>query len=229
MHATVVVFPGTNADAEMVRTLRDVCGAATTTIRADETSLPSGTDLVALPGGYSYGDYLRSGAIAKVCPIMDAVVRHAGRGGYVIGVCNGFQILTECGLLEGALTPNAHMRFECSMRHVVAVAEGPFSPEPGRVYRLPVAHGEGRYHADAELLRRLEGEGLVGFRYSDAEGAVSPESNFNGSVGSIAGVYGGKAKNVLGLMPHPERMSEPLHGGTDGRLLFDAVLLPKAS
>jgi phosphoribosylformylglycinamidine synthase len=224
MRACVVVFPGSNADAEMIHTLRDVCGVPTSTAWHTDAALPDGVDLVAIPGGFSYGDYLRTGAIAKVSPIVGAIREHAARGGYVLGVCNGFQILTEAGLLPGALTQNAHQRFECGDRHVRVVAEGPFTRAAGEVWKLPIAHGEGRYQATDDTLRRLEGEGLVGLRYCTADGDVVASANPNGSLHSIAGVYGGPRKNVFGLMPHPERMSEPLLGGADGRKLFDAIL-----
>jgi phosphoribosylformylglycinamidine synthase len=224
MRAAVVVFPGSNADAEMVRTLRDVCGAATSVVWHSDHELPPGTDVVALPGGFSYGDYLRCGAIAKASPILGAIRAHAARGGYVLGVCNGFQILTEVGLLPGALTRNAHLRFECSEVHVAVDGEGPFTPKAGEVWRLPIAHAEGRYQATPEVLRTLEGEGRVGLRYATKAGDVVAAANPNGSTGSIAGIYGGPRMNVFGLMPHPERMSESIHGGTDGRRLFEAVL-----
>src|SRR6185369_714201 len=185
--------------------------------------LPAGTELVAIPGGFSYGDYLRCGAIAKVSPIVAAIRRHAERGGYVLGVCNGFQILTEAGLLPGALTQNAHLRFECRDVFVATGADGPFTRGIPRILRLPIAHADGRYQADAETIRRLEGEDLVAFRYCDAEGNVTAAANPNGSLDGIAGIYGGPSRNVLGLMPHPERMSEPLLGGSDGRALFDAI------
>jgi len=222
--ACVVVFPGSNADAELVHTLRDVCGAPTAVISHAETALPGGTDLVALPGGFAYGDYLRCGAIAKVSPVIAAVRAHAARGGWVLGICNGFQILTEVGLLPGALTLNQQRLFECSDRFVVTVGRGVFTPAPGEVWRLPVAHGEGRYQAGEETLRRLDAEGLVGLRYCTAAGAVDPAATPNGSVEGIAGIYGGPRRNVFGLMPHPERMSEAILGGADGRRLFDAVL-----
>jgi phosphoribosylformylglycinamidine synthase I len=224
MRACVVVFPGSNADAEMLHTLRDVCGAPTSVVWHAETALPPGTDLVALPGGFSYGDYLRCGAIAKVSPIVPALRAHAARGGWVLGVCNGFQILTEIGLLPGALTRNVRQRFECGDWHVKVTAEGPFTPRLGEVWKLPVAHGEGRYQADERTLRRLEGEGLIGLRYATHDGAVDERANPNGSLHAIAGIYGGPRKNVFGLMPHPERMSEALLGGADGKKLFDAVL-----
>src|SRR5689334_16842493 len=202
MRAAVVMFPGSNADAEMIRTLT-LAGADVTTVWHTETSLPAGTDLVAIPGGFSYGDYLRCGAIAKVGPIMHAIVEHANRGGYVLGVCNGFQILTEVGLLPGALTRNAHLRFECRDVFTRVVGEGPFSPKIGEVWRLPIAHGEGRYQASPDVLARLEGEGRIALVYSTHDGRVTDSANPNGSVRNIAGIYGGSRKNVLGLMPHP--------------------------
>jgi len=222
MRAAVVVFPGLNADAEMVRTLA-LAGADVTRVWHAETALPAGTDLVAIPGGFSYGDYLRCGAIAKVSPIMSAIVGHAARGALVLGVCNGFQILTEAGLLPGALTRNERLRFECGDAFVKTTATGPFTPDLGVVLRLPIAHGEGRYQASADVLERLEGEGLVAFVYCDATGAVTAAANPNGSLRNVAGIYGGPRRNVLGLMPHPERMSELCLGGTDGLRLFEAV------
>lgn len=223
MRAAVVMFPGLNADAEMIRTL-ELAGAAPTPVWYTETALPKGTDLVAIPGGFSYGDYLRCGAIAKVGPIMRAVADHATRGGFVLGVCNGFQILTECGLLPGALTRNAHLRFECRDVFVKVLAEGPFSPGLGRVLRLPIAHGEGRYQASRDVLARLEDEGRVALVYCTPNGEVTDAASPNGSDRNIAGIYGGPSKNVLGLMPHPERMSEECLGGKDGLELFLAVV-----
>ena len=224
MRACVVVFPGSNADAEMLHTLRDVCGAPTTVAWHTDTALPSGTDLVAIPGGFAFGDYLRCDAIAKVSPVVAAIRAHAERGGYVLGVCNGFQILTEVGLLPGALTRNALRRFECGDWYVKVTAKGPFTHGLGDVWKLPVAHGEGRYQADAKTLERLEDEGLVGLRYCLRDGALDERGNPNGSLHGIAGIYGGPRKNVFGLMPHPERMSEAVLGGADGRKLFEAVL-----
>ncbi len=222
MRAAVVIFPGLNADAEMIRTL-ELAGAKPTPVWYGESAIPAGTDLVAIPGGFSYGDYLRCGAIAKVGPIMRAIVAHAERGGYVLGVCNGFQILTECGLLPGALTRNAHLRFECRDVFCKVTADGPFSPPVGTVLRLPIAHGEGRYQASPEVLARLDGEGRIALVYSTSDGDVTTEANPNGSARNIAGIYGGPNKNVLGLMPHPERMSEECLGSKDGLELFLAV------
>jgi phosphoribosylformylglycinamidine synthase len=224
MRACVVVFPGSNADAELIHTLRDVVGAPTTVVWHNETALPAGVDLVAIPGGFSHGDYLRTGALARVSPIVPALRAHAGRGGFVLGICNGFQILTEAQLLPGALTRNAHQRFECGDWFVKVTAEGPFTRPLGEVWRLPIAHGEGRYQADAETLRRLEGEGQVGLRYCTRDGAMDEAANPNGSQHAIAGIYGGPRRNVFGLMPHPERMSEALLGCADGRKLFESVL-----
>jgi phosphoribosylformylglycinamidine synthase I len=224
MRATVVVFPGSNADAEMIHTLGSVVGVPTDTAWHRDAELPAGTELVALPGGFAYGDYLRCGAIARVSPIVAAIRRHVERGGWVLGVCNGFQILTEAGLLPGALTRNAHLRFECRDVFVTPSAEGPFTTGLPRVLRLPIAHAEGRYQASAVTLQKLEAEGSVALRYCDASGAVTGEANPNGSIDNIAGIQGGPRRNVLGLMPHPERMSEPFLGGADGRALFDAVV-----
>src|SRR4051812_35904841 len=224
MHATVVVFPGSNADAEMFHTLRDVVGVPTDTVWHRDPELPPGTELVAIPGGFSYGDYLRCGAIARTSPIVAAIRRHAEAGGWVLGVCNGFQILPEAGLLPGALTQNAHLRFECRDVFVTPTAEGPFTTGLPPVLRLPIAHAEGRYQADPATLATLEREGRIALRYCDAGGQVTAGANPNGSIDGIAGVYGGPRKNVMGLMPHPERMSEALVGGADGRLLFDSVV-----
>lgn len=231
MHAAVVVFPGSNADAEMIRTLRDVVGLRTSIVWHRDSALPPGTDLVAIPGGFSYGDYLRCGAIAKTSPILADVRRHADRGGLVLGVCNGFQILTECGLLPGALTRNAHLRFECREIFLRPAARGPFTSalfDQGKLLlRLPIAHAEGRYQASAPVLATLSQPGETGpavsFEYVDASGKRTEAANPNGSVLGIAGVYGGERRNVMGLMPHPERMSEELLGGADGRLLFEAA------
>jgi phosphoribosylformylglycinamidine synthase len=220
MRAAVLLFPGSNADAEMVRTLRDVVGVSTDVVWHRDRELPPDTDLVAIPGGFSYGDYLRCGAIANASPIVAALKRHAEAGGYVLGVCNGFQILTEAQLLPGALTRNGHLRFECRDIHVRTERAGAFTKRAGEVLRLPIAHAEGCYFADEATLGKVD----VALRYCDAAGEVTQAANPNGSLRNIAGIYGGPRGNVLGLMPHPERMSEPLHGCDDGRKLFAALV-----
>jgi phosphoribosylformylglycinamidine synthase len=229
MHATVVVFPGSNADAEMIHTLRDVVGVRTEVAWHRDGELPAGTDLVAIPGGFSYGDYLRCGAIARTSPIVAAIRRHAERGGLVLGVCNGFQILTEAGLLPGALTRNLHLRFECRDVFVTPSADGPFTSGVSRPLRLPIAHAEGRYQASDDVLRSLEVSGEIALQYCDEAGEVTAAANPNGSVANIAGIYGGARRNVFGLMPHPERASEPFMGSADGRELFDAVVRSAAA
>ena len=188
--------------------------------------LPAGTDLVVLPGGFSYGDYLRCGAIAGRAPIMDAVRAHAERGGLVLGICNGFQILCESGLLPGVLMRNRDLRFICRMQHLrVERADTAFTAHyrTHQVIKVAIAHGEGNYEADAQTLAKLEGEGRVAFRYCDANGVVGGAANPNGSVNDIAGIYSEKF-NVLGLMPHPENLIDPLVGGTDGRGMFKSLV-----
>lgn len=225
MKVAVVVFPGSNADFDALHTVRDVLGVDAQYVFHKETSLGD-ADAVILPGGFSYGDYLRCGAIARFSPIAPAISEFAGRGGPILGICNGFQILTELGLLPGALTRNAHLRFECRDVWVRVEGGGPFThaiPQ-GTVLRLPVAHAEGRYQCDAETLERLEGEERVAFRYCGPDGEVDgdPSININGSIANIAGVYS-EARNVLGLMPHPERASEAILGNEDGLRLFSCL------
>ena len=187
--------------------------------------LPRGVDLVVLPGGFSYGDYLRCGAIAARAPIMRAVAAHAARGGLTLGVCNGFQILCEAGLLPGVLLRNAGLRFVCRMQHLrVENVASPFTRfyAPGQVVKFAIAHGEGAFEADPATLRAIEGNGQAAFRYCDADGRVTSETNPNGSQNNIAGVFNERF-NVLGLMPHPENLIDPLTGGIDGRPLFAAL------
>lgn len=224
MKSAVIVFPGSNRDSDMVRALHQVLGTAPALVWHGDTALPP-ADLVVLPGGFSYGDYLRCGAIAARSPIMTDVVARAHAGTRVLGVCNGFQILTEIGLLPGALMRNASLRFVCRLAHLrVETNETVFT----RGYRLhdviqcPVAHGDGNYFADAATLDRLEGEGRVALRYCDAGGALTADANPNGSQRHIAGILN-EAGNVLGLMPHPENFIEPLHGGTDCRTFFESM------
>jgi phosphoribosylformylglycinamidine synthase subunit PurQ / glutaminase len=214
--SAVVVFPGSNCDRDMAVALREVTGRAPAMVWHRETELPD-VDLVALPGGFSYGDYLRTGAISAQSPIMAAVHRAAAQGRFVLGVCNGFQILTETGLLPGALMRNAGLDFVCrEVPLTVENAQTAFTSAyaAGELIRLPVAHHDGNYFADAETLARLEGEGRVAFRYAE---------DVNGSARGIAGIVS-SGGNVLGMMPHPERAIEPAHGGTDGRRLFEGLV-----
>lgn len=215
--SAVITFPGSNCDRDMADALEKVSGNAPYRVWHGDAQLPDGLDFIALPGGFSYGDYLRSGAMAARSPIMRAVVEAAGRGVPVLGVCNGFQVLTEAGLLPGALMRNAGIRFVC--REVALTVENSQSLftagyEAGQRIVIPVAHHDGNYFADEATLDRLEGEGRVAFRYAE---------EVNGSARAIAGVLN-EGGNVLGMMPHPERMIEPAHGGTDGRALFESAV-----
>jgi phosphoribosylformylglycinamidine synthase I len=225
MKVAVIVFPGSNREGDMARALTQATGRKPQMLWHDDHELPGGTDLVVLPGGFSYGDYLRCGAIAGRSAIMDAVRSHAARGGLVLGVCNGFQILCEGGLLPGVLMRNANLRFICKMQHLrVERADTAFTSRyaKGQVIKVAVAHGEGNYEADDDTISRIEGEGLVAFRYCDAAGNVGGDANPNGSRNDIAGIYSEK-RNVLGLMPHPENLIDPLVGGIDGRGLFESL------
>jgi len=222
MKAAVIVFPGINRERDMARTLRLVDGREPAMVWHAEHELPADTDLVVIPGGFSYGDYLRCGAIAARAPVMDAVCAHAARGGLVLGVCNGFQILCESGLLPGVLMRNAALKFICRDVYLrVERSDTPFTRgyNAGQVIRVPVAHGEGNYTADAETIARLEGEGRVLFRYAAPDGSLDPKWNINGSANAIAGILN-DAGNVLGMMPHPENHVEAVLGPTDGRGLF---------
>ena len=225
MKAAVLLFPGLNREGDAMRALEQASGHKPTLVWHAEHELPAGTDLVLVPGGFSYGDYLRCGAIAGRANIMDAVRAHAARGGLVVGICNGFQILCESGLLPGVLMRNRDLRFICKMQHLkVERADTPFTTAyaKGQTIKVAIAHGEGNYEADDETIRRLEGEGRVAFRYCDAQGQVGGAANPNGSTNDIAGIYSEKL-NVLGLMPHPENLIDPLVGGTDGRGLFASI------
>ncbi|WP_419814893.1 phosphoribosylformylglycinamidine synthase subunit PurQ [Glacieibacterium sp.] len=217
MKTAVVVFPGSNCDRDLAVALREATGAAPAMVWHGDTDLPEGLDLIALPGGFSYGDYLRSGAMSARSPVMRAVGEAAARGVAVLGVCNGFQVLTEAGLLPGALMRNAGLDFVCrDVAIEVASSQTSFTShyDAGETIRIPVAHHDGNFTADAEVLDRLEGEGRVVFRYAE---------EVNGSARRIAGIVNAQG-NVLGLMPHPERMAEDAHGGTDGRRLFDGLV-----
>jgi len=222
MRAAVVVFPGINRERDMARTLKLVSGKEPALVWHADTALPAKTDLVVIPGGFSYGDYLRCGAIAARAPIMDAVRAFVAKGGLVLGVCNGFQILCEAGLLPGVLMRNARLKFICRDVYLkVEHSDSPFTRgyNAGQVIRVPTAHGEGNYIADADTIARIEGERRVLYRYAAPDGSLDPEWNFNGATNSIAGIVNDKG-NVLGMMPHPENHVESTIGATDGRGLF---------
>ena len=217
MTSAVIVFPGSNCDRDLAVAIEQVTGRAPAMVWHRDIELPEGTDFIGLPGGFSYGDYLRSGAMAARSPIMRAVADAAGRGVPVIGICNGFQVLTEAGLLPGALMRNARLSFVCRPVELkVENTQSLFTSQysAGEVIRVPVAHHDGNYQADSDTLDRLEGEGRVAFRYVES---------CNGSARDIAGILNDSG-NVLGMMPHPERAIEPAHGGTDGRRLFEGLL-----
>ncbi|HVI50058.1 MAG TPA: phosphoribosylformylglycinamidine synthase subunit PurQ [Candidatus Sulfotelmatobacter sp.] len=225
MKAAVIVFPGSNCDRDVAVALEASMGRAPLMVWHRDTQLPA-VDLVVVPGGFSYGDYLRCGAMAAHSPIMREVKARAEAGTPVLGICNGFQIITEAGLLPGVLMRNAQLKFICKDVHLkVESADSPFARKfvKGSVVRLPIAHAEGNYFADKDTLDRLEGENRVAFRYADADGVVSAEANPNGSARNIAGVYSAN-RRVLGLMPHPERLAEDLLGGSDGKLMFDGLV-----
>jgi phosphoribosylformylglycinamidine synthase subunit PurQ / glutaminase len=226
MRSAVLVFPGINRERDMARALRLISGRETAMVWHTDTALPAGTDLVVVPGGFSYGDYLRCGAIAARAPVMDAVRRFAAGGGLVLGVCNGFQILCEAGLLPGVLMRNAALKFICRDVHLkVERSDSPFTRgyNAGQVIRVPVAHGEGNYVADGETIARLEGEGRVLYRYVAPSGDLDPAWNINGATNAIAGVVS-EGGNVLGMMPHPENHVEAELGVTDGRGLFAGLV-----
>lgn len=217
MKSAVVVFPGSNCDRDIAVALEDVTGTRPHMVWHGETSLPDGVGLVALPGGFSYGDYLRCGAISARSPVVRAVVEAAGRGVPVIGICNGFQILTEAGLLPGALMRNSGLNFVCrDVALTVDNSQSIFTSayDSGETITFPVAHHDGNYFADAETLDRIEGEGRVAFRYAE---------DVNGSARNIAGLLNASG-NVIGMMPHPERRIEAAHGGLDGRRMFEGLL-----
>jgi phosphoribosylformylglycinamidine synthase len=220
--AAVLVFPGINRERDMARTLRLVSGREPAMVWHAEPELPTGTDLVVIPGGFSYGDYLRCGAIAARAPIMDATRKFAAGGGLVLAVCNGFQIACEAGLLPGVLMRNAKLRFICKDVYLkVERSDTPFTRgyNAGQIIKAPTAHGEGNYTADADTVARLEGEGRVVFRYSAPDGARADAYNANGSTNAIAGIVNERG-NVLGMMPHPENHVEAVIGSTDGRGMF---------
>jgi len=226
MKAAVIVFPGSNCDRDAYTVLQTVAGRNNVEkVWHGSSSLPK-VDLVVLPGGFSYGDYLRSGAMAAHAPIMRDIIAHANKGGRVLGICNGFQILTESGLLPGTLMRNTRLKFLCQEVHLrVENNETGFTHayQKGQVINVPIAHHDGNYFADKEMLKKLNDNAQIAFRYCEVGGALSAASNPNGSQEAIAGVYNEK-KNVLGMMPHPERHAEALLGGKDGYALFESLI-----
>ncbi len=225
MKSAVIVFPGSNRENDVADAIERSSGKRPAMVWHRDSELPE-VDLIVLPGGFSYGDYLRTGAIAARAPIMQEVVRRADKGTAVLGICNGFQILCESGLLPGILLRNASLKFVC--RYVglkVETSQSLFTHryQAGEVLSVPVAHGDGNYFADPATLDRLESEGRVAFRYCSTDGDLSPEANPNGSARNIAGIFN-PTKNVLGLMPHPENATDPLLGSTSGKALFDGLV-----
>ncbi len=225
MKTAVIVFPGSNCDRDVQVALRQSMNAEPMMVWHGEAALPE-VDLIVVPGGFSYGDYLRSGAMAAFSPVMKDVVAKAGKGVPVLGICNGFQVLTECGLLPGALMRNAGLKFVCKDVYLrTEAADTPFTEgyEPGQVIRIPIAHHDGNYFADDDTLARLRDEDRVAFRYVGKDGKQGNGSNPNGSLDDIAGVLN-ETRTILGLMPHPERLADEDLGGDDGRPLFDGLL-----
>ena len=225
MKSAVIVFPGSNCDRDVADALHAATGKPPLMVWHRDSDFPA-ADLIVLPGGFSYGDYLRCGAMAAHSPVMREVAARAKKSVTVLGICNGFQILTEAGLLPGALLPNENLQFICrevSLR--VEEAKGAFTSRYriNEVIRIPIAHRDGNYFADDDTLDRMEDEGRIALRYCDANGGVTPEANPNGSIRNIAGVFN-DAGNVMGLMPHPERAFDPVTGRTDGRPVFDALI-----
>ena len=221
----VVTFPGSNCDFDTIHAFKEVMGQPTVNLWHKDHDL-QGVDCVVLPGGFAYGDYLRSGAIARFSPLMQEVREFAGRGGLVLGICNGFQVLLELNLLPGAMIRNKHLKFLC--RHVTLRVENAgtrFSrkAKKGQILNIPIAHFDGNYYAPPETLKEIEDNGQVVLRYCDGKGGLSEESNVNGSLHSIAGLMN-KAGNVMGMMPHPERAAEPILGSADGRVIFESLL-----
>jgi phosphoribosylformylglycinamidine synthase subunit PurQ / glutaminase len=221
----VAVFPGSNCDDDMVYILRDIMHQTVIKLWHKDTDLQN-CDFVVVPGGFSYGDYLRSGAIARFSPIMDSIIRHAQNGGYVFGICNGFQILTEANLLPGVLLKNDNQQYNCKNIYLKPQTQDSLLTSDmslHQAYKIPIAHGDGRYYADADTLKQLNDNQQVIFRYCDEDGHINPAANPNGSLENIAGVCN-LARNVFGMMPHPERATDSLCGNTDGKKIFDSIL-----
>ena len=225
MKAAVIIFPGSNRESDLCAALTRATGQIPVRVWHRNANLPP-SDLIVLPGGFAYGDYLRCGAIAAHSPIMREVRKRADNGTPILGICNGFQILTEAGMLPGALLPNRSLRFTCRDIHLrVENSQTIFTCgyEAGQTIRFPVAHHDGNYTADAETLDRLDDRGLVAFRYCGADGGLAETDNFNGSARAIAGIFN-EARTILGLMPHPENVTDPLLGGTDGTAFFNGLV-----
>ena len=230
MKFAVVILPGSNCDHDAIHAVENVLGEECVQVWHKETDL-RGADCVIIPGGFSYGDYLRAGAIAKFAPVMESVRKHAASGGLVLGICNGFQVLTETGLLPGALMRNEHLRFVCRDVHLrTETSNTPFTSllEPGELITAPIAHGEGNYYADEATLDDLEANDQVVFRYADAEGRVLREANPNGSSRNFAGIVN-RERNVLGMMPHPERACESILGGSEGIRILRSIVSSMAT
>jgi phosphoribosylformylglycinamidine synthase len=220
----VVIFPGSNCDEDIYHVLGDVLKQPVVKLWHKDTDLQN-CDCIVLPGGFSYGDYLRSGAIARFSPIMEKVIEHASRGGYVIGICNGFQILTESHLLPGALLRNVNQKYNCRNVYLKPQSKSALLTaelDPNHAYKIPIAHGEGRYYADEQTLRQLNENDQILFRYCDAAGRITDEANPNGALENIAGICNA-ARNVFGMMPHPERAAEDALGNTDGYAILKAL------
>ncbi|MEE3004520.1 MAG: phosphoribosylformylglycinamidine synthase subunit PurQ [Chloroflexota bacterium] len=225
MRFGILVFPGTWSDTDCYHVVKDILQEDADYVWHQEDNL-SGYDCLVIPGGFSYGDYLRPGAMARVSPVMKALDGFAASGGLVIGICNGFQILCEAGLLPGALLRNNHLQFRCQSTNLrTESVDSPFTSacEPGQILQVPISHGDGNYFAEPDVLEELEQEGRVLFRYCESSGDISDAANPNGSAHNIAGIIN-KSGNVLGMMPHPERCCEPILGGTDGKLIFQSIV-----
>ena len=221
----VITFPGSNCDQDMIYVLKDILGQEVEELWHKDTDL-KGCDAIVLPGGFSYGDYLRSGAIARFSPVMTAVIEHANNGGFVLGVCNGFQILCESGLLPGALLHNNNQKFICKNVYLKPASNSAKLTEhldQKKAYKIPIAHGEGRFHASDAVMKELNDNDQILFRYCDAAGDVNAESNPNGALENIAGITN-KAKNVFGMMPHPERAADAKLSSVDGKAIFESWL-----
>ncbi|MGB0522849.1 MAG: phosphoribosylformylglycinamidine synthase subunit PurQ [Flammeovirgaceae bacterium] len=220
----VVVFPGSNCDDDMVWVAKDILGQEVVKLWHKDHDL-QGCDFIFLPGGFSYGDYLRSGTIARFSPIMTQVIEFANNGGYVLGICNGFQILTESHLLPGALLKNTNQKYICKNIYLKTVTENTILTKglSAKSYKIPIAHGEGRYHASKKVLEQLEKNDQILFKYCDEFGNITEEANPNGSVNNIAGICN-EGRNVFGMMPHPERAASDLLGNADGKAMFDSIM-----